>query len=122
MNEDKLEMLAVKGKACIKKHSKRAIKASFIPILSIPLVHGICAAMQSELDKIFDIGKAKDEKHSNIVLGAIATPLMLIPLWGAVPAEAYVQTVGENYVKALIKMHRETLSQPPVADLTTNDL
>ena len=122
MNENKLEMLAEQGKACIKKHSKRALKASFIPIVSIPLVHGICAAMQSELDKIFDIGTAKDEKHSNIVVGAIATPLMLIPLWGAVPAEAYVQTVGENYMKALIKMYSEALSQPPVADLTTNDL
>ena len=107
MIEDKLEKLTAQGKTCIKKYSKRALKASFLPIVSIFLVHGICAAMQTELDKIFDIGKAKDEKHSNIALGVVATPFMLVPIWGAVPAEAYVQTVGESYLKALIKMYGE---------------
>ena len=109
MIEDKLEMLNAQGKTCIKKYSKRALKASFLPIVSVFLVHGVCAAMQAELDKIFGIGTAKDEKHSNIALGVVATPFMVIPLWGAIPAEAYVQTVGESYMKALVKMYKDTL-------------
>ena len=108
MSEDKLEILIEQSKECIRKYSQKVMKASFLPIVSIPLVHGLCVAMQAELDKIFDIGTAKDEKHSNIALGVVATPLMAIPIWGAIPAAAYVQTVGESYMKALIKMYRSS--------------
>ena len=105
MGKDNLETLTAQCKECIKKYSKRAAKASFLPIVSIPLVHGLCVAMQTEMNKIFGVGAAKDERHSNIALGVLATPFMAVPLLGAIPAAAYVQTVGESYMKALIEMY-----------------
>ena len=110
MDKDKLECMTLRGKKCIEVFSKRALKASFLPIVSLPMVHGLCVAMQTELDKIFNIGPVKTEKYSNIALGVIATPFMAIPLLGAVPSEAYVRTVGKSYMKALIKLHEDTLA------------
>ena len=110
MDNDKLECLTLQGKECIEVFSKRALKASFLPIISLPLVHGLCVAMQAELDKIFDVSPAKAEKYSNIVLGVFATPFMAIPLLGAVPSEAYVRTVGKSYMKALIELHEDSLT------------
>ena len=104
MSEDRIAMLTAQGKECVKKYSQKAMKATFVPFLSIPLVHGLCAAMQSELDKIFGVSVAKDERYSNIAIGALVTPFMAVPLWGAVPAKAYIETVGESYLKALIDM------------------
>ena len=109
MGEDKIEILTAQGRECIRKYSKKAMQASFLPLVSIPLVHGLCVAMQAELEKIFAIGTAKGEKYSNIALGVLATPFMAVPLWGAIPASAYVQTVGESCLKAMIKMHRDSL-------------
>ena len=110
MGNDKLEMLTLQGKECIELFSKRALKASFLPIVSLPLVHGLCVAMQAELDKIFDVGPAKGEKYSNIALGVFATPFMAIPLLGSIPSAAYVKTVGASYMKALIKLHEDSLT------------
>ena len=110
MGNSKLEVLTLQGKECIEVFSKRALKASFLPLVSLPLVQGLCLAMQTELDKIFDVGTAKGEKYSNIALGIFATPLMLIPLLGAIPSEAYVRTVGKSYMKALIKQHEDSLT------------
>ena len=110
MGNDELEMLTLKGNECIEVFSKRALKASFLPLVSLPLVHGICVAMQAELDKIFDVGPAKAETYSNVALGIFATPFMAIPLLGAVPSEAYVRTVGISYMKALIKLHEDSLT------------
>ena len=106
MNEYRIEELTAQGKECISEYSQKAIKAALLPFVSVPLVHGLCVAMQSELDKIFDIGAATGEKYSNIALGVLATPFMLVPLWGAIPAMAYIQTVGESYLKALVKIYR----------------
>ena len=103
--KEKIEALTSQGNECIRTYSKKAMKASFLPFVSIPVVHGLCVAMQSELDKIFEIGGAKGEKYSNIALGALATPFMAVPIWGAIPASAYVQTVGESYMKALVKAY-----------------
>jgi len=104
MNEDRIAMLTAQGKECIKKYSQKAMKATFVPFVSIPLVHGLCAAMQSELDKIFGVSVAKGERRSNIAIGALVTPFMAVPLWGAIPAMAYVETVGESYLKTLLDM------------------
>ena len=108
MSEDKIEILAAQGKKCINKYSKKVIKATFLPFVSIPLVHGLCVAMLSELDKMFDVGTAKDEKLTNIAIGVLATPFMAVPIWGAVAAASYVETVGESYLKALIGMSRKS--------------
>ena len=108
MSEDKLEILTVQSNECVRRYSKRAMKASFLPIVSLFLVHGLCIAMKAELDKIFNIGAAKNEKYSDIALGVLVTPFIAIPLVGAIPAESYVKIVGESYIKALIKMYRDS--------------
>jgi len=105
MRKQKIEILTAQGKECVRDYSKKVIKASFLPFVSIPLVHSLCVAMLLELDKIFDVGKAKNENPSNIALGVLATPFMAVPLWGAIAAKAYVETVGESYLRALIEMH-----------------
>ena len=115
MNEDRIKKLTAQGKECISEYSQKAMKAALLPFVSIPLVHGLCVAMQSELDKIFDIGAAKGEKYSNIALGVLATPFILVPLWGAIPAMAYVQIVGESYLKALIKI-LESVNPAPATE------
>ena len=109
MNEDRIEILDALGKECIKKYSKKIMKATFVPFVSILLVHGLCIAMHQELSRIFGVDTIKSEKYSNIVIGVLVTPFMAIPLWGAIPAAAYVQTVGESYLKALIKMYQDYL-------------
>lgn len=108
MGEDRTKILVTQSKECIKKYSKKVMKATFLPFVSIPLVHGLCVAMLAELDKIFDIGAAKHERPSNIALGVLATPFMAVPLWGAIPAMAYIETVGESYLKALSDMNRKS--------------
>ena len=100
MSED---ILSAKGKDCIKKHSGRALKASFVPFVSLPLVHGVCFAMFSELDIIFGTSAHQTEKLSNIAAGILATPFMAVPVWGGIAARAYVQTVGESYLSALLR-------------------
>ena len=99
-----IETLTARGEQCIKNYSKRAIKATFVPFISIPLVHGLCAAMMNDLDGIFGL-TAKNERASNIAVGVLSTPFMMVPVWGAVPAAAYVKTVGESYLKALVDMY-----------------
>ncbi|MCL2057126.1 MAG: hypothetical protein FWH02_07930 [Oscillospiraceae bacterium] len=103
---DRIEILTERGKDCVRKYSERARNATFLPLVSIPAVHSLCAAMLSDLDKIFGTRKVENEKASNIALGILASPFMLVPLWGAIPAMAYIETVGESYIKALVnRMH-----------------
>jgi len=103
MDKEKLEKLAAQGYACVEKYSKKTIKASFLPFVSIPFVHGLCIAMISELNKIFGVDPAKGETPSNIALGVATTPFMAVPLLGAIVAASYVETVGKSYIKALIE-------------------
>jgi len=102
MRKNEIKLLTTQGKECIRDYSGKVIKASFLPLVSIPLVHSLCVAMLRELDKIFDVSPVKDEKLSNIAIGVLATPFMMVPIWGAIAAKAYVETVGESYLKALI--------------------
>lgn len=108
MHENKIELLVAQGKECIIDYSDKVVKASFLPLVSVPLVHSLCVAMLTELDKIFDVESAEGEKFSNIALGVLATPFMLVPVWGAIAAKAYVETVGKSYLKALVEMSEKS--------------
>ena len=100
----RIEARTAQGKQCVSEYTKRAMKASFLPLVSIPMVHGLCVAMFADLDKIFGASAAKNEKLTNLALGILTTPFMVVPVWGAIPAMAYVETVGKSYLKALIQM------------------
>lgn len=77
------------------------MKATFLPFVSLPLVHGLSAAMLAELSKIFGVSTAKNERLMGIGLGILATPFMLVPIWGAIAARSYIETVGNSYLREL---------------------
>ena len=102
MDGDRLKRLTAKGEACIESYSKRAIQATFLPFVSVPVVHSLCAKMIASLSDMFDIDTANREKYSNIALGVVATPFILVPLWGAIAASAYIESVGKSYLAVLV--------------------
>jgi len=88
---------------CIDSHVKQAIAVSFIPLVSIPMVYGVCAKMIVKLDKIFGIPTAvgfDSEIVNDVMTGIIAIPGLAIPVLGAGVAVAYIKSIGENYAKA----------------------
>jgi len=89
---------------CIDAHIKQAIAASFIPLVSLPIVYGICAKMILQLDKIFGIPTAKgwdSEIVQDLMAGIVAAPAMIIPVLGAGVASAYIKSIGEFYAQAV---------------------
>ena len=90
--------------ACIVANTKQAVAISFVPLVSIPLVHGICVKMIVQLDKIFGIPTDKgfsSEIFHDILTGIVIAPAMAVPVLGAGVAHFYIKTVGEYYVKAV---------------------
>lgn len=103
--EKHMEQLRQKGQSCIDNYSDRAMKAGFLPVLSIPIVHGMCIKMLADLNSMAGIDSAKElaaDIFANVVVGIIATPFMAIPLLGAAVASAYIAAVGESYLDALM--------------------
>lgn len=95
------------GIRLVEKYTSSATKIGFVPGGCIPIVHGMCVKMISDLNHAagFKNGNAfAKEVFNNAILGAIATPLMLIPIFSAAAASSYVQTVGESYLKALLSV------------------
>ncbi|MCL2377250.1 MAG: hypothetical protein FWC76_07650 [Defluviitaleaceae bacterium] len=104
INERKHRKMVEKAQRCVDSHVKQAMAASFIPLVSLPVVYGICAKMIVKLDKIFGIPTAKgwdSEIVQDLMVGVVAAPALLIPVLGAGVAAAYVKSIGENYAKAV---------------------
>ena len=77
----------------------------FIPIVSIPIVHGLCVSVVSDLEKMAGLDSLdNDQIIANIVVGAIMTPIMAIPLFGGLVAGGYVHAAGEGALEALISV------------------
>ena len=90
--------------ACIEANSKQAVAISFIPLVSVPLVHGLCVKMITQLDKIFGISTDKrfgSEIFSDILAGIMMAPAMAIPILGAGVAHTYIKCIGDYYAKAV---------------------
>jgi len=114
MSEQKIERMTKKGQRFIKSYSSKALKASFVPFISVPIIHGICVKLTSELNRIFGIKTTKSfggEAFTNTVVGLIATPFMLIPLAGAFFAIAYVESIGEAYLDALTEVAKQSTEE-----------
>jgi len=93
-----------KAQKCVETHAKQAVVVSFIPLVSIPIIYGVCAKMIIKLDKIFGIKTAKgfnSEIVYNIAAGIIAAPALAIPFLGAGIASVYIKSIGETYVEAV---------------------
>jgi uncharacterized protein (DUF697 family) len=93
-----------KARQCIDTHVKQAMAVTLIPLVSTPIVWGVCAKMIARLDKIYGIPTAKgwdSEILHDILAGVVAAPALAIPLLGAVAASAYIKSVGGNYARAV---------------------
>lgn len=102
---ERIQKIEKQGKECIERYSSAATKRSILPVGGIPFVHGICIKMIVELNDILDIKGGKElgaNIFANVVVGVIATPLMAVPLLGIAVAKAYVEAIGEEYLKTLL--------------------
>lgn len=108
-SETKVNLLQARGKGVISYYSEKVGKAAWIPLGCIPYVHRKCIQMVSELNSLAGLSTDRgfaDEIFTDVVLGVLATPLMAIPLISKFAAESYVETVGEDYLKALVEVLR----------------
>jgi len=87
--------------ACIATHAQQAIAISFIPLVSVPLVHGLCAKMIVALNEIFGIPADGAEIVSDILTGLVMAPAMAIPLLGAGVSHTYIKSIGQHYAQAV---------------------
>ena len=104
---ERINYIENRGNSIVSDYSFAATKIGFIPGGCIPIVHGMCIKMIADLNKLAGIkggGKFADEIFTNAVLGLISTPFMVVPLLSAAVAYAYVQQVGEDYMKALMSV------------------
>lgn len=95
--------LRTAGNRCVLKYTEKASKAGWAPVICIPLTHAYCNKMLNELNEIFGL-KISEEIKDAALLGAIFTPLMAVPLLSRATTEAYVSTIGELYLEALMKL------------------
>lgn len=117
--DERIAKIKNRALRCIEKHANSAMKIGFLPGGCIPFVHGICIKMLCELDKIVGIHTTKgfeEDIFTNVIIGIIATPLMVIPLLSAAVAQAYVEQVGEDYLKALLAVIEKS-SDSELADI-----
>lgn len=104
-HKERVAQIKARADRCIQKHAQAAQNIGWFPGGCIPFVHGICIKMLYDLDSAVGIHTTKGfgaEIVSNVIVGIIATPFMGIPVLSSIVAQAYVQSVGENYRDALI--------------------
>ena len=103
----RIQQIENRGKQIIRGYESSATKIGFIPGGCIPIVHGMCIKMIADLNKAAGIkggGDFASEIFADVVVGLIATPFMVVPLLSAAVANAYVSTVGKDYLKALMSV------------------
>lgn len=119
--EERIKNIETRGNIIISDYESKATKIGFVPGGCIPIIHGMCIKMIADLNSIagFKSGKSfADEIFADAVIGLIATPFMAVPLLSAAVASAYVQTIGESYLKALISVIHLSSDR----ELTNNEL
>ena len=107
LRENRLNNLTERAKECIEKHTSSAMKIGFVPILSIPVIHGMCIKTLSDINKIMGIKTAKgfeENIFANIDVGIIVTPFMAVPVVSGLVAAAYVASAGEVYLDAILEV------------------
>lgn len=107
----KLKEIERNGNACIEKYSEQVGKFGWVPGGCIPFVHSKCIKMISELNSIGGLSKDKEyanEVFQDIVVGIAMAPLMVFPILSKITAEAYVESIGENYLEAMISVIKQS--------------
>lgn len=109
------------GKECIADFSHQVEKIGKLPLGCIPIVHGKCVKMISELNDIGGLSndhRFAEELFTNVFLGVIITPFMAVPFLSSLAASAYIETAGEGYLKAMI----DVIKISNEAELADNNL
>jgi len=115
---------------CIAINSKQAAAISFVPLVSVPLVHGICVKMIVKLNKIFGIptdNRFGSEIFNNILTGIVMAPAMAMPILGSAVSHIYVKSIGQYYIKAVVTVlnsvdKKELENRNLIADKIKNEL
>ncbi len=100
----KIAKLKREGRKLITESSLTAGKIGIVPGGCIPLVHGICIKLITDLNNLAGLKSDKSfagEIFLNVVIGLIATPLMAVPFYSSRIASNYVREIGDNYLEAL---------------------
>lgn len=119
--QDRILALQERGKRCVSLSVESAQKIGRVPIGCVPFVYKICRRMIADLNRIVGINPTEgfaSEIFADAVLGVIAMPLMSIPFLSSPAAAAFVETVGDDYLKALMS----TIEQSSDEDLTDSAL
>ena len=108
-NKWELQRIKEKGEAYISDRASESFKVGFVPILSVPIIHGRCIDMLYGLDEIAGLDRDTSAKSffEGLLKTIVVTPFMLIPVIGSYVAESYVKTVGHSYLDALISIVKE---------------
>lgn len=105
--EKRIERLREQGQCCINIYADKAKKVGFLPAVCIPVIHGMCIKMMTDLNSIVGINSTKGfatDIFSYTVVGIIATPFMAVPLLSAGVAYGYIGAVGDLYLDALMNV------------------
>lgn len=105
--KERIAQIESEGNRCIEECSSAATKIGILPVGCIPFVHGICINMIVKLNGIAGIkgGKAlASDIFISAAVGVILTPIMAVPFLSIAMASAYIDTVGENYLKVLVEV------------------
>lgn len=101
----RLERLKAEGSSCVEEYTTKAMYVGFIPLVSIPAIHGICTKMIFDLEKIAGLDSLDSTQTlANVVVGALMTPFMAIPIFSGLAAGGYVHAIGESGLESLISV------------------
>lgn len=117
----RIKQIEEEGKRVISNYESAATKIGFVPGGCIPIVHGMCIKMISDLNSVAGFKTSKnfaEDVFANVIVGAIVTPFMVIPILSVVVAAGYVGGVGENYLKAMLNV----INLSSDSELTNNTL
>jgi len=110
-NNTFISSIESRGKKCIDKYAEQAGKIGWLPGGCIPFVFSKCKKMIKELNTIGGFESSysfANEIFTDVVVGVIVASTMAVPFLSSFSAQAYVETVGENYLKAVIEVIKES--------------
>lgn len=103
--------LKSQGNEVIARYSSMSAKIALIPGGCVPAVHAICVKMITDLNKLMGINLGKEyteEIVADIFAAVVATPFMFVPLISVLTAKSYIEVVGEDYLRLLIKAEQSS--------------
>lgn len=105
--KERIEKIEEDANYIILRYASKAKKVGYIPGGCIPFVHGICIKLIIDLNNLVGVkytdGFAK-EIFSDVIVGLFATPFMVVPLLSTFMAESYIETMGQEYLKAMMNV------------------